>query len=424
MSGGRGRWSLGWAPVAGLLLAGLAAGTAGAQLVAGPWVEQAEARVEKFRKVGVRVLVLDREGNPVPGAVVRVEQLNHGFPIGFVVPADGFPAAYRADGRLWRCFNAVSLDRLGGWAALEPAGADRPDLTAVDEAVAAAEARGLAVSWGPVLPGDAAKLPGRLARAEGRDLLEGLTAHLDLVVGSFGRRVAAWDVCGDAMDRDLVGDALGPAVLRRLVDRVAVLAPGTRRRLRLDAVMDRRRSLVAVKKVAGWNEAVIGFDGLAVGQRFAGRVEAPAVQLPLSRLEAMGLPLVFGPVEVVSEQPLEAALSLEVVLRLLFAGERTAGIVLGGLTPGEAAVPDAALVDGEGRLTAVGQVVDRLFAEQWWTDVTGRADALANFETRVFPGVYRLSATWGKGGAAVSLVRVGIEDDRRLWVVQPDGVGP
>lgn len=47
-----------------------------------PWREEARKRIEAHRMADLRVIVTDREGNPLPGATVAVEQLRHAYPFG------------------------------------------------------------------------------------------------------------------------------------------------------------------------------------------------------------------------------------------------------------------------------------------------------------------------------------------------------
>jgi hypothetical protein len=382
-------------------------------------VEQTQAAIEEHRKTPIRVLVLDAKGEPAAGATVRLQQVKHDFPLGFVVPADGWPKGYRAGAEVWRIFNTASLERHTRWADLEDDGGAF-DAAHVADIARPAEAVGLELWWGAVISADSGRNPGRLLRLERAELGRALTGQVDRIVGAHGRRAAAFDLYANTLDHDLIESRFGPAKLRRLFDRADAIAPEASLRLRMTDVLGRRRSLDAVRTVTDYNEAFVAFDALALEQHYTGRVEHGAVQLGITRLEALGVPLVFASLEVSGEQPLETAVSLETVVRVLYASPRVAGLCFAGVSPEDAAAPDAALFDQQGEPTAAGSVLDSLFTRVWRTDEQVEADELGNVYHRVFPGNYQVTATLADGTQTTSIAHFPKTEEAKLLVVQPD----
>jgi len=382
-------------------------------------VDQAQAAIDEHRKTPIRVLVLDAAGEPAAGAAVHLQQLKHEFPLGFVVPSDGWPSGYRAGDEVWRLFNTASLERHTRWANLEDDGGAF-DAAHVADAARPAEAAGLELWWGPVISADPGRNPGRLLRLERRELGRALTGQVDRIVGAHGRRAAAFDLYANTLDHDLIESRFGEAKLRRLFDRADAIAPDASLRLRMTDVLGRRRSLDAVRAITGYNEAFVGFDALALEQHYTGRIEHGAVQLGMTRLEALGVPIVFASLEVTGEQPLETAVSLETVVRVLYASPRVAGLCFAGVTPDDAADLDAALFDERGEPTAAGSVLDSLFTRVWRTDEQVEADDLGNVYHRVFPGHYQVTATLADGTQTTSIAHFPKAEEAKLLVVQPD----
>ena len=94
-----------------------------AQLLAGPWLVVSEKKIDAARKTDLRVIVLDAAGHPVSGASVRIEQTRRAFHVGLVLPETGWPEQGLGAGthtEFWRCFNAISLERLTDWPGLQP----------------------------------------------------------------------------------------------------------------------------------------------------------------------------------------------------------------------------------------------------------------------------------------------------------------
>lgn len=55
-----------------------------------PWLQAANARIDKYRKADLTVKVLDSKGRPVPNATVSVELVKHKFHFGGIISAGGF----------------------------------------------------------------------------------------------------------------------------------------------------------------------------------------------------------------------------------------------------------------------------------------------------------------------------------------------
>jgi len=76
------RMSVGMGPRAVVAILGLAGGLAGARGAEADPLAGAAARIEQHRKADLVVVVVDRDGKPVPGAAVTVEQTRHDFLFG------------------------------------------------------------------------------------------------------------------------------------------------------------------------------------------------------------------------------------------------------------------------------------------------------------------------------------------------------
>lgn len=88
----------------------------GGQTANDDWRAAAEERIRQIRMGGLRVKVVDAEGQPVAGATVAVEQLRHAFRFGTAI-ADGPLFANTADGERYR----QTIRRLFNYAVLENA---------------------------------------------------------------------------------------------------------------------------------------------------------------------------------------------------------------------------------------------------------------------------------------------------------------
>ncbi|MCP5110900.1 MAG: endo-1,4-beta-xylanase, partial [bacterium] len=196
-----------------------------------PWRKAAAARIEKHRKAGLRVRVVDPEGNAVPGVTVRVQQVRHAFGFGAAVSASYF-AGDSASMRRFRQmvakhFNKVVLENDLKWPGWEIAksnthGTYRREY--IDAALAwlarhDIQVRGHYVSWAPLDRDGAGGGPEA-------NLKERLFAHIDEKLPAVGTRVAEWDgVNHIAGWGRTIEDLYGPDIFADIVARARRRAP-------------------------------------------------------------------------------------------------------------------------------------------------------------------------------------------------------
>ncbi len=393
-----------------------------AQTLDAPWVARSQERIERVRKTDVRVIVVGRDGQPVPGAVVRLRMVQHAFPLGVRLnPAeftDGAqPPAARDDRPVWRCFNAASLDLATAWAVTQPH-RGQWDFLVIDDMISWADGRGMRLRWGSLTSADPGRVPGWLLKLQGDDLAAALQDHVRTVMTRFGHRVDQFDVHTDQFDHDLVSARLGRPMIRRLHEYAKACAPEALTCFRFEDGLSGARLNTMVQQVAQMREEFVPFDLVAVDQRFGGMIVQGPLQRGLESLGNLGVGVVVTNLEVGGPSPGAAAINLETVLRTLLAERAVKGIWLAGVRGEELSDPAAALVDDDGEPTAAGRVLDGLVRQHWWTDVQEKADELGNVRTRVFAGVYDLSADT-PGGVAQSRVYLPVAGEVRVVLLRP-----
>lgn len=155
----------------------------------------AEARIEKFRKADVSVCVVDRQGRPVPGASVRIEQTNHAFLFGcnifrlFVYKAEQHEAYGREFAAL---LNYATLPFY--WGAYEP----KPGEKQFEDRMRMARwcrdhgiaTKGHPLVWHEVYPGWAPTDPDETRQAS--------KARVTEIVSAFKGLIDRWDVVNEA----------------------------------------------------------------------------------------------------------------------------------------------------------------------------------------------------------------------------------
>jgi hypothetical protein len=392
-----------------------------AQVLTGEWVAESEKKIDAVRKVDLRVIVLGRDGKPVPHAQVHVRQLRHAFALGFVAADTDWPQD-ASEQAVWRCFNAVSFDRLADWAVLQPDGPLQWQAGALMQAIQQAHVHGWTMRWGGVISADAGRLPGWAASLEGSALRAALDDQVARVLNAGAQCANEYDLYTDTLDHSFVEERLGLAMLRRMYEQARATSPEARLAVRFSDALVGQRLQLLVRKVTDLRQAFIRINRIAIEQRIGGVL----VQQPLARgLQMLGelqLQVVIAALEVGGASPTAAALNMETALRTLFADPHIIGIYIAGLQAGHLADPAAALFDDTGQPTPSGRVLDNLFHELWRTDQTLTTDDLGNVFTRVFAGTHHLSTSLADGTSIEMDVYVppaNEQGDGRLIILEP-----
>jgi endo-1,4-beta-xylanase len=408
----------------GVLLLGCGA-SASAQMLAGTWIGESEKQIDAVRKTDLRVIVMDEAGRPASGVSVRIEQTRGAFHVGLVLPETGWPdRGVGADTHteFWRCFNAVSLERLTDWPSLQPRRGSQLDPGRVDlieKTLAKAEAHNLFVRWGPLISADPGRLPGWAGELSGQALADAVAGYSGLVWRRFGGRIDQYDVSARSLDHGFIQARAGVSVIRRLYESVPVMSPGAQACARFDDGLTLGRFQKMQRRLTAMREAMIPVAAVAIDQRFGGTLERRSLVRQLSRVDQIRGPVVISGLTVGGDSEANAVINLETVLRTLMEHPGIEGIWFSGLTTELAGDPSGALVDQMGLPTPSGRLIDSLFQHLWRTDIDTQADELGNVRVRVFPGAYRVTARLPDGLECVTDVWVEKSADTRVVLLEP-----
>ena len=368
--------------------------TARAQILQGEWVDRSDAAIDEHRKTGVIVIVLGEDDRPIRGAQVHIEQTRHDFVLGVAVSQPRPPEGEPGELPVWRCFNAVALDRLTGWRI----GAAPP----ANEIDAAAQQWGdwldpIEVSYGPVLSADPARTPDHAVGMDADDLSAFVMQRFNAALNA-DDAINRFDHYADALGHAFLEERLGPGILNKLYDTSSARRPDATHTLRVSDGLSQNGSRELRQRVQGLDIRQVRLDGVTIDQPFTGSVNPAPLERTLNdRIATLDLPVTIANLDPGGTSQAAAALNLETVLRLLFATPNVQGIYFAGVYGHEMRDPAAGLIDDAGDPMSCGQLIDTFFREIWWIDFTEASDDLGNVRARVFTGWYRITATLPDG---------------------------
>jgi endo-1,4-beta-xylanase len=397
--------------------------TCGAQLIEGAWVDATEQAIDELRKSNLHVLVLDRQGRPVPAATVSIRLLRHDFPFGVTLDADefangGVPPLQWATRPVYRCFNSVSLQGAASWEMVQPTPQDR-NFQMIDRMLDWSDHAGLSVRWGRVISADIGRLPPWVAPLRGEDLADAVEVYMRGVLSRYGRRVEQFDLYCDLTNHDHLEAQLGVVMVRRLYEMAQAGAPRARLAIRFDDSLYGERSRNMIIRVTHMRESFVPIDVLALDVRLSGKVIHGNLWQALRFIAGLNLPIVICGLEISGPTTQDAAANLEVAMRTFFAHPSIEGVWFGGIRHGRVADPVAAMLDEEGRPTASGLRLEGLVRHIWWNEETIQTDELGNARKRVFAGLHDVVAVLPDGSAARTSVYLKPREQRQRVVLQP-----
>lgn len=388
---------------------------AAAQVLHGEWVDRSQEAIEELRRTPVKVVVLDENDRPIRGAQVRIQQTRHDFVLGFAVVQPQPPDGVATERPVWRCFNAVALDRMTAirfTAELDPAEADTAARQWGDWLAP------IQTSYGPVLSADAARLPDAVVQLDADAFMAFVDGRLRQALDS-DRTVDRFDIYADALSHRLPEERLGDGLLNRLYDTAGARRPNTSLGVRVSDALNPNRARDLRQRLQAMDIRQVQIDGVTIDQTFAGPVNPVALERVLrDQIATLHLPVTIADLDVGGGSSAAAAINLETVLRLLFATPNIEGVYFAGLYSHELEEPTSALIDDAGEPTACGELVEAMFRGLWWTDVTRGADDLGNVIESVYTGWYRITATLPDGRTLTTEVYLPKSEDPRYVVLQ------
>ena len=397
------------------------------------WRQEAEARIDRYRKGDLRIIVRDAEGRPVPGATVLVEQQRHAFAFGaalnlnFLASDDPRVPAYReafADR-----FNAVVFENELKWY-----GPGLRNREAVKAGLAFAEehdlfVRGHVLIWPGMrhVPGSVRSLVSAL-RADPDDeasreaLRAAVEERIDTMAKRLAGRVDDWDVVNEAFAHHDVMDVLnaagtphGAGVMVDWFKRARRADPGAKLYLNdygiltAGSVADRHQTHF-YETAQNLLDRGAPLDGLGMQAHFGSSLTPPTkLWSYFDRFAALGLPIKVTEFDINLDDPVLKADYTRDFYTAAFAHPSVNGILSWGFWAGRHWRPDAAYLNPDFSSRPSDEALRGLLFERWWTDLRLETDTLGEASARVFRGQHRVTIS-APGQADVTIDEVTVDD--------------
>ncbi len=392
------------------------------------WRQAAIERINQHRKGDLNVRVLDRDGNPLAGALVFVQQTNHAFKFGSAVTAqllagNGQTAADREQyrSRVSSHFTTTVLENDLKWPFWEDWVSWNRQATM--DAFAWLKNQNLPVRGHNLIWPSNDNLPANVRSLTGDALKARIDQHFADVLKpeNAGGKCYQWDVVNepytnfDIQGRIAVGNTqqsngkLGNAEIVRwfqlarnlepqaqlFVNDYDILAAG-------GADVNHQNYLFELTKWMLNNGAPV--DGVGLQGHF-NRITPPALmQTIIERFAALPVQLAVTEFDInMADEELQAEYTRD-VMTMIFSQPKFTDFLMWGFWERSHWLPLGAMYRADWSSKPNALVYNDLLFREWWTNAVGASDATGKFATRGFKGSYNVTAVYGRIAQTVATI--------------------
>ena len=385
-----------------------------------PWRAEANTRIAQLRKGDLKVNVVDRNGLPINGATVYVQQLNHAYKFGSAVTA-ALLTGTSADAEIYRSrvsshFTTTVFENDLKWTLWEctTCGSFKKENTRtaiqwlLDRGITARGHNLIWPSW-KYMPSGAQSL-------SASELQNSITARFNDVLNDAGvkGKLYQWDVVNETYTNyDVQGriagvpnvtpsnGVLGNQEMVRWFQMARQLEPNTKLFINDYDILAAGGANVNQQNyyyaVINWlldNGAPV--DGAGMQGHFAGPTPIDRMQEIIDRFSALRVPLAITEYDFNStDEALQADFTRD-FLTLIFSSPKFNDFLMWGFWERAHWLPNGAMYRADWSSKPNALVWNDLWFREWWTNESGASDPSGIYRTRGFKGDYNVTVNFAR----------------------------
>jgi endo-1,4-beta-xylanase len=360
------------------------------------WRQDAQARIDQYRKGNLSVSVVDASNQPILGATVTIDMQRHAFSFGSAVDANKLFSEPTYQEYVVKLFNRVVLENDLKWPNWECCTRDVA-LQALDFFNAKGiTVRGHNLVW-PTngdfdLPDDVRTLVQQGNKAAVRQRIR---QHFVDILGATKGKVVEWDVINEPSANKFVTDLLGENELALWLTQAKTLEPNARLFINDygnlgEGTLDSEYTRI-LKKMQTLGAPL---EGIGLQGHFSWDLTPPEeLNARLTEFGKLGIPLAITEFDInIGDEALQAAY-LRDALTVAFANPKVSSFLLWGFWENQHWLPQAALYRADWSIKPNGKIWNDLIFKQWWTRANGLSNNNGNYSTRGFLGQYKITVS-------------------------------
>lgn len=386
-----------------------------------PWRLAAQTRIQQIRQADLTVHVRDRNGKPLPGAQVFVQQTDHAFRFGSAVTAARIMGT-GADNEIYRSrisshFTTSVLENDLKWPLWEctTCGASfNKDNTRA--AIAWLRERNLAVRGHNLIWPSARNMPTNTQGLNAAALRQRIDDHFSEILSDAGTngKLYQWDVINEPFDNyDVQGripgvagvtastGVLGNDELVRWFQRARQLDPAAQLFINDYNILASSGTNTPQQNyyfsLLNWlRERGAPLDAIGMQGHFGSVTPITTMQSIVDRFAQLNLPLAITEFDFNSaDEALQADFTRD-LLTFIFSQPNFADFLMWGFWERAHWLPLGAMYRADWSSKPNALVYNELLFKEWWTNEDGVADGAGQFKTRGFKGEYNVTARFNR----------------------------
>jgi endo-1,4-beta-xylanase len=370
-----------------------------------PWRAAAAARIDRYRKGDLAVIVRDDAGKPISGAAVHVKMNRHAFGFGTAVAGE-ILQSNSADGQNYRnflkkLFNKVVTENVLKWPAFESWGRAQADyMLPWFAANGFTMVRGHNVIWpsAQYLPTDVQTML-KANPVDAGALRTRVNKHLADVMAYTKGKVTEWDVLNEPYTNKDLQAVLGDTEMTSWFRQARDADPAVKLYINDYNILE--AGGYDLQHIGGYagiirNMLAAGapIDGIGLQSHFNSNLTAPSRVLELlDQFAAFGKDLQVTEFDVsIGDEQVQADYTRD-FLTVCFSHPAIKGFLIWGFWEGAHWEPPAAMIRRDWSTKTNYDAWNDVIYRQWWTDTGGVTASDGTFRTRGFLGDYDIEVT-------------------------------
>jgi GH35 family endo-1,4-beta-xylanase len=354
------------------------------------WKAQANARIEQIRKRDVHLLIVDPNGDPVPGVSVNVRQTRSRFAFGSAINGNisnpNYAAFFKTN------FEWAVMENESKWYANEPSRSN-VTYTAANNITNFCRINGIILRGHTIFWAVDRFVQQWVTNLSNADLLVHLTNRLNSAVNHFKGTFVHWDVNNEMLHGNFFGNRLGNWVNPWMFQHARSLDTNV-------ILFVNDYNVVAGNETDAYKQQILALmasnaplGGIGAQGHFGATVNPLLTEARIDSLAELGLPIWISEYDSLNADANIRADNLEALYRIAFSKSAVDGVLMWGFWAGSHwRGSNAAIVNLNWTLNQAGLRYQSLIAE-WKTSANGTSDASGAFDFRGFHGNYDITLT-------------------------------
>lgn len=385
-----------------------------------PWRAEANTRINQIRKGDLTVNVRDRNGNPIDGATVYVQQLNHAFKFGSAITAqrltgtDGDSVMYRS--RVSSHFTTSVFENDLKWGPWECTTCDNYKKENTRAAIQWLAAQNITARGHNLIWPSWQWMPSGMQLLGADDLQNRITARFNDVLGDAGvnEKLYQWDVLNEPYtNSDVQGlipgvngveattGVLGNQEMVRWFQLARQLDPSTKLFINDYDILAAGGLDI---KHQDYYYAVINWllkqgaplDGAGIQGHFSGPTPIDLMESIIARYSDLPVSLAITEFDFnTTDEQLQADFTRD-LLTLIFSSPKFNDFLMWGFWERAHWLPAGAMYRADWSSKPNALVWNDLWFREWWTTENGASDGKGVYRTRGFKGDYNVTVSYAR----------------------------